>query len=170
MEEERDDLDNCMLELVVLMLEDRQGVRRDKFWEMEITERGTPAEREDQRSKNCGTRRSTIEELKTLHEEDGPVNSVLMSRKVEVGPRFKSTAEAFAYRTEGKSLGVLQVNCRSVYNKALEFWNLVDAYNPDVVIGMESWLKEDISSAEVFRADFTTFIRDRSTRGGYYRG
>jgi len=38
---------------------------------------------------------------------------------------------------------------RSVYNKAIEFWNLVDMYTPDVVIGMESWLKEDISSAEV---------------------
>ena len=26
---------------------------------------------------------------------------------------------------------------------------------------MESWLKEDISNAEVFRADFTTFRMDR---------
>jgi len=31
MEEERDDLDNYMLEVVDLMLEDRQRVRRDKF-------------------------------------------------------------------------------------------------------------------------------------------
>jgi len=31
MEEERDDLDNYMLELVDLMLEDRQRVRCDKF-------------------------------------------------------------------------------------------------------------------------------------------
>ena len=31
---------------------------------------------------------------------------------------------------------------------------------------MESWLKEDISNAEVFRADFTTFRRDSSARGG----
>jgi hypothetical protein len=61
---------------------------------------------------------------------------------------------------------VLQVNCRSIYNKALEFWNLVDTYNPDVVIGTESWLKEDISDAEVFRADFTIFRRDRSACGG----
>jgi hypothetical protein len=47
------------------------------------------------------TRRSAIEELKTLHEEDGPVNSVLMSREVEVGQRVRSIAEAYAYRTEG---------------------------------------------------------------------
>jgi hypothetical protein len=61
---------------------------------------------------------------------------------------------------------VLQVNCRSIYNKALEFWNLVDTYNPDVVIGTESWLREDVGNAEVFRADFTTFRRDRPARGG----
>jgi len=29
------------------------------------------------------------------------VTSILMSREVEVGPMFKSTAEASAYRTEG---------------------------------------------------------------------
>jgi hypothetical protein len=46
--------------------------------------------------------------------------------EVEMGPSVKSIAEATAYRTEGKSLVVLQVNCRSAYNKAKEFWNLVD--------------------------------------------
>jgi len=39
-------------------------------------------------------------------------------------------------------------------------------YNPDVVIGTESWLKEDISNTEVFRADYTTFRRDRSAHCG----
>jgi hypothetical protein len=61
---------------------------------------------------------------------------------------------------------VLHVNCTSIYNKTLDFWNLVDTYNPDVVIGTKSWLKEDMANAEVFRADFTTFRRDRSVRGG----
>jgi hypothetical protein len=89
-----------------------------------------------------------------------------MNREVEVGPRIKSTTEASEYRTGDKSLVVLQLNCRSVYNKTIELWNLVDTYNPDVIIGTESWLKEDISNAEVFRADFTTYRRDRSARGG----
>jgi hypothetical protein len=89
-----------------------------------------------------------------------------MSREVEVGARVKSVSVASAYSIEGKSVVVLQVNCRSIYNKALEFWNLVDTCNPDVVIGTESWLKEDINNAEVFRSDFTTFRRDRSARGG----
>ena len=66
----------------------------------------------------------------------------------------KSVALASAYRIEGQSLVVLQVNCRTVYSKALEFWNLVDTYNPHVVIGTESWIK-DTGNAEAFRADFT---------------
>jgi hypothetical protein len=81
---------NYMLELVDLVMEDRQGVRYDKFWEIETTERG------DTRV----TRPSAIEEQKTLHEEDGPLTSILMSREVEVGPRVKSIADTSAYKTE----------------------------------------------------------------------
>ena len=65
---------------------------------------------------------------------------------------------------ESKPLVLLQVNCRIIYNKTLDFWNLIDTYNPDVVIGLESWLNEEISNAEVFRAYYTTFRRDRFTR------
>ena len=83
-----------------------------------------------------------------------------------MGPRAKSIVETSAYRTEGKSLVVLQVNCRSVCNKATKLWNLLNTYNPDVVTGTESWPKEDICNAEVFRADFTTFGRVRSARAG----
>jgi hypothetical protein len=111
-------------------------------------------------------RRPSIEEQKTLHEESGPVINNLMSREAEVGARGKSVSVASAYSIEGKSLVVLQVNCWSIYNKVLEFWNLIGTYNPDVVIGTESWLKEDINNAEMFRADFITFRRDRSSRGG----
>ena len=46
-------------------------------------------------------------------------------------------AARVAPKTEGKSLVLLQVNCRSVYNKTSDFWNLIDTYNPDVVIGTE---------------------------------
>jgi hypothetical protein len=72
---------------------------------------------------------------------------------------------AQAYKFGGKSLVLLQVNCRSICNKMLEFWNLIDTYNPDVVIGTESWLSEEISSAEIFRDDYITFRRDRCSRG-----
>jgi hypothetical protein len=68
--------------------------------------------------------------------------------------------------TEDKLMVLQQVNCRSIYNKALDFWNLTDTYNPDVVRGMESWLSEEISNMDVFRADYTTFRRDRHIHSG----
>jgi hypothetical protein len=48
----------------------------------------------------------------------------------------------------------------------MDFWTLVDTYNPNVIIGTESWFREKISNAEVFRDDYTTFRRDRNTPGG----
>jgi hypothetical protein len=39
-------------------------------------------------------------------------------------------------------------------------------YNPDVIIGTESWLIEEISNAEVFRDNYTTFRRDWNAWGG----
>ena len=68
--------------------------------------------------------------------------------------------------SEGKPLVLLQVNCRSICSKILEFWNLIDTYNPDVVIGTESWLSEEINNAKVFRDDYITFRRDSCSQGG----
>jgi hypothetical protein len=86
--------------------------------------------------------------------------------EVEDSLRASSAIDKTAVSGKGKSLVVLQVNCRSIYNKALEFSNVVDTYNPDVVIGTQSWHKEDIGNAEIFRDDFEIFRRDRCTRGG----
>ena len=71
--------------------------------------------------------------------------------------------------SEGKPLVLLQVNCRSICNKILEFWNLIDTYNPDVVTGTESWLSEEINNAKVFTDDYITFRREGcSRRGGVF--
>ena len=95
------------------------------------------------------------------------MTNILMRREVEVRTRVKSTADASAYRIEVKSLIVLQFNCSSFYNKALEIRSLVDKYNPHVIIGIESWLKEVTGNAEVFSDNFTTFRRDRPACGGW---
>jgi hypothetical protein len=49
-----------------------------------------------------------------------------VNRETEARAGVEFIATASACGVEGKSLVVLQVNCRSIYNKALEFWNLVD--------------------------------------------
>ena len=73
------------------------------------------------------TRQSTIEEQKTLREEDGPVTSILVSTEVEVGPMLTAEASAeeefvaatVGHLSEGKPLVLLQVNCRSICNEVL---------------------------------------------------
>jgi hypothetical protein len=87
-------------------------------------------------------------------------------KKIKSGVRDEIQTTVPAHKNEGKLLVLLQVNCRSIYNKALEFWNLVDTYNPDIIIDTESWLREEIGNTEIFRTDFTTFRRDRHVRGG----
>jgi hypothetical protein len=44
-----------------------------------------------------------------------------------------------AQKIKFMSLVLMQVNCRSILDKSLYFWNLIGAYNPDVMIGTESW-------------------------------
>ena len=61
---------------------------------------------------------------------------------------------------------MLHVNGRSICNKILEFWNLIDTYNPDVVRGTELWLSEEINNVEEFRDDYIIFRRDRCSRVG----
>jgi hypothetical protein len=82
-------------------------------------------------------------------------------KKRKGGTQDEIQATVPAHKNEGKSLVLLQVNCRSIYNKALEFWNLADTYNPDIIRGTELRLREEIGNTEIFRADFTTFRRDR---------
>jgi hypothetical protein len=65
---------------------------------------------------------------------------------------------------EGKPLVLLQVNCRSVYNKTFDFWNLNDTYIRDV-IGTESRFSEEGINAEVSRTNYTTSKIDGHSRG-----
>ena len=91
-------------------------------------------------------------------------DNVVKKRKGGARDQIQTTVPA--HKNEGKSLVLLQANCRSIYNKALEFWNLVHTYNPDIIIGTESWLREETGNTEIIRADFTTFRRGRHARGG----
>jgi len=88
------------------------------------------------------------------------------AKKRKGGARDEIETTVPAHKNVGKSLVLLQVNCKSIYNNALEFWNLVDTYNPDIIIGTESCLREEIRNTEIFRADVTTCRRDRHARGG----
>ena len=55
--------------------------------------------------------------------------------EIEDKTKEECLAATVVPKTESKPL--LQVNCRSIYNKTIDFWNLIDTYNPAVVRGME---------------------------------
>lgn len=77
------------------------------------------------------------------------------------------TAAATRYiQVRNGFLRLLQVNCRSIVNKTIEFWNLVDSCDADIVIGTESWLSDDVANSEILRSGYKLYRRDRKTRGG----
>ena len=98
--------------------------------------------------------------------DDGGGETTPEREEQEESPAEISVETTVDHTHEGKSLVVLQVNCRSICNKMIEFWNLAETYNPDVIIGTESWLHKEINNSELFRGDYITFRRDRCSRGG----
>ena len=67
--------------------------------------------------------------------ESGTMNPAM--RESEVVSSEECVGLAGSPQLEGKPLVLLQVNCTSILNKFLDFWNLVDPYNMDVIIGIE---------------------------------
>jgi hypothetical protein len=74
-------------------------------------------------------------------ESEGTTNPAI--RESEVVSSEECVLTARSKQVEGKPLVLLQVNCRSILNKILEFWNLIDTYNPDVIISTELWLGKE---------------------------
>ena len=56
---------------------------------------------------------------------------------------------------------IVAINFQSVCAKKEEFWWLIDAAKPDVIIGSETWLKPDISDSEIFPPGYHVCIKDR---------
>ena len=87
--------------------------------------------------------------MMTIQEHSTSVWKTAESDKVMTNPARRETKDEtkgecvvakVTHMIEGKPLGLLQVNCRSIHSKTLDFWNLIDTHNPGVVIGTESWL------------------------------
>lgn len=51
-------------------------------------------------------------------------------------------------------------------NKRVDYQHLLDLHNPDMVIGTESWLNEEIVDNEIFGKDYIIHRRDRGSKGG----
>lgn len=69
-------------------------------------------------------------------------------------------------KQEGSEIKILLINCQSIVNKVVKFSVMVDMHNPDVIIGVESWLREDVGDREVFPDGYTVYRRDREDKKG----
>ena len=65
------------------------------------------------------------------------------------------------------NLRIVVLNCQSIVRKWIKLSNIIEIYSPDIIIGVESWLRPDISDGEIFPKKFTVYRRDRvGTSGG----
>ena len=59
------------------------------------------------------------------------------------------------------TLRSLVINFQSVFKKREEFWCLVDATKPDIIIGSETWLNPEKGAAEFFPPNYSLYRKDR---------
>ena len=54
------------------------------------------------------------------------------------------------------------MNCQSIKNKIPEFQTFIESTDPDIVLGNESWLQQDIKDSEIFPLGYSIFRKDRT--------
>jgi hypothetical protein len=88
----------------------------------------TNSERTPERTWKTITREHPTQVWQTIRREEARTNQT--RSKTEEVTSDESVATRGALRIEGNSPVLLQVNCRSILNKSLDFWNLLDTYIP----------------------------------------
>ena len=88
----------------------------------------------------------------------GPPNAC-SSPKVTVN---NNKSETSCHIISWDNLVILNVNFQSIKNKKAELLNIIDSYNPSVLIGTETWLNESIHSSETFPPNNCVNRKDRS--------
>ena len=59
-----------------------------------------------------------------------------------------------------KKICTLVINFQSIHNKINQIEVRLDSINPDVIIGTESWLNDEILSSEISPNTYNVFRRD----------
>ena len=57
-------------------------------------------------------------------------------------------------------LTAITLNCQYLLAKQESFINLIEFHTPDIVFGLESWLKSDIKSSEIFPSNYALYHHD----------
>ena len=69
-------------------------------------------------------------------------------------------------QSQATNLRIVAINFQSACAKKEEFWCLIDAAKPDVIIGSETWHMPDISDSEIFPPGYHVYRRDRGDGHG----
>ena len=64
------------------------------------------------------------------------------------------------------NLRIVAINCQRVCAKKEEFWCIIDAAKPDVIIGSEACPMPDISDSEIFPPGYHVYRKDRAAGYG----
>ena len=65
-----------------------------------------------------------------------------------------------------KSLKFLEVNVCGLRSKKHKFITLIQNYDPDVFVAVETWISEEINESSLFPDGYSIFRRDRNSHGG----
>ncbi|KAL8615260.1 hypothetical protein ACOMHN_051752 [Nucella lapillus] len=79
---------------------------------------------------------------------------------------FTPTCQIQQNKNPNRPLRILNVNLHSAAGKVPEIHHLLQSLRPDVLIGTETWLDQDIASSELFPPEYKIYRRDRNRNGG----
>ena len=53
-----------------------------------------------------------------------------------------------------------------IVNKLPSFYDVIHTYDPDIIVGCETWPTNNIVSSEIFPPNYTVFRKDRTLQHG----
>ena len=108
---------------------------------------------------------SNIEEDYSCRNRYSPLRFAMPTQDIvqSISKTTKNSINAKERRSQPKrtKLTCLVINCRSLKNRVADLAAIMSEYQPDIVIGNESWLNQNIASSEIFPENYNVFRKDR---------
>ena len=111
---------------------------------------------------------SNLSNMSTSH-EDTTCNTSTHSSTGIGSPQAYSSPNKDQTKTHQKprqELRTIITNFQSIRNKVVETQVLIEDVDPDIIVGTETWLSNDILSSEVLPTNYNVFRRDRNDSHG----
>ena len=70
----------------------------------------------------------------------------------------------FRPKNRQRNWRTLLINCRSLKGKVANFLTSLNYYQPDCILGTESWLDKDTTTSEIFPPEYQVLRRDRNSK------